>query len=60
MPRAALPSSLKKGPYEKNTFDRSVAAFRLFNGDGSKHKQLDHYHQFQQRHGAQASQETNF
>ena len=54
-------SSLKEGPYEKNTFDRVVAALRFFNRDSSsKHKQLDHYQQFQQRHEAEAPRKPIF
>jgi hypothetical protein len=44
MPRAALHLfTIKEGPYEENTLDRSVAAFYLFGGDCSKHQQFDHH-----------------
>jgi len=45
MPRAALRDFTKKeGQYEKNTFDRSVAPFRVFSGDGPNHNQLKLQH----------------
>ena len=58
MPRAASRVFTKKeGPHEKNTLDSFVAAARIFSGDSSKGKQLDHY--YQQRHQAEGAQKTN-
>jgi hypothetical protein len=58
MPRAdSRVFTMKEGPYEKNTLDSFVAAFRVFSSDSSKGKQLDHY--YKQRLEAEGAQKTS-